>query len=276
LFLQPFDYKKKFGDGWEEAMRRKLRCAPSNIICVTELIDHVISESTRLYAGTDVANSFCIFHDGLTAWWEPQAQAYIKDKGFLHRQLCSLGTTNSGNRYKGKPVGDSPELCRGLDSFGFAHLQRAVRLHTSVTSGLPRGHPSKFCMGTPAEVESTLRRCWTVAPTSEQIVEDIQALPRVLKCIIDAKGCVVDDLFLRSGRRERAPDGTPAAGKRKRQTKKTHSDLGLHKDCGPALLLLQGDDIDAILDVDDAAAEAAVELYSSSPDDEAMQVAHGV
>ena len=28
-------------------------------------------------------------------------------------------------------------------------------------------------MGTPAEVWSTLTRCWEVAPTSERIVEDI-------------------------------------------------------------------------------------------------------
>jgi hypothetical protein len=275
VFSQSFDYKIKFGDRWEEEMRRKLRCAPSKIICVTELIDHVISESTRLYAGTDVAGTFCIFHDGLTAWWEPEAQAYIKDKGFQDRQLRSLGTTNSGNRYKGKPVGDSPELCRGLDSFGFAHLQRAVRLHTAMTSCLPPGHASRFNMGTANEVESTLMRCWTVAPTSEQIVEDIQALERVLQRIIGAKGCVVDDLFLRSGRRERAADGTPATGKRKRQVKKTFTDLELHKDCGPALLLLENDDVEAILAVDEAAAEAAVELYSHTPDDEAMDVAHG-
>ena len=86
------------------------------IICVKELIDHVIAESTRMYAGTKFANTFSIFHDGLTAWWEPEAQAYIKKLNFQHRQLRSLPPTNAGTRYAFKLPGNSPEICRGLDS----------------------------------------------------------------------------------------------------------------------------------------------------------------
>ena len=48
--------------------------------------------------------------------------------------------------------------------------------------------------------------CWTVAPTSDQIVSDILALPKVLEKIIEGNGCVVPDEFLRSGRRERRAD----------------------------------------------------------------------
>jgi hypothetical protein len=66
------------------------------------LIDHVISESTHLYAGSEHADTFQIFHDDLTAWWEPAAQSYIAGKGFKDRQLRSLGPTIKGTRHEGK------------------------------------------------------------------------------------------------------------------------------------------------------------------------------
>jgi len=37
------------------------------IVCVTELMDHVVAESTKAYAGTPRANDFSIFHCGLSA-----------------------------------------------------------------------------------------------------------------------------------------------------------------------------------------------------------------
>ena len=70
-------------------------------------------------------------------------------------------------------------------------------------------------MGTPTQVWSTLTRVWTVAPTSEEIVQDISAFPRVLEIIRDKMGCIVPDISLRSGRREmRADESGPLVGKR--------------------------------------------------------------
>ncbi|KAJ1436074.1 hypothetical protein B484DRAFT_445862, partial [Ochromonadaceae sp. CCMP2298] len=34
------------------------------LVCVTDLIDHVVAESTRIYAGSAHANDFILFHDG--------------------------------------------------------------------------------------------------------------------------------------------------------------------------------------------------------------------
>lgn len=258
LKRQAFDYEVKYGKGTEalsEALRMKLRTL--KIICITELIDHVISESTRLYAGTERASTFWIFHDGLTAWWEPAAQAYIASKGFKDRQLRCIGSTNADNRYAGKLPGDSPEICRALDSFGFAHLAYSVRIHTALTSILAPEDPGRFSMGTPDQVESTLRRCWDVAPSSEQIIADIQGFPRVLQKIIDAKGCVVPDECLRSGRRERRADdaGDLTSRKRVRQRVATFTDVALHRSCYPILDLMAGDDFTAIADVVDAAGD---------------------
>ena len=108
-----------------------------------------------------------------------------------------------------------------------------MRFHIALTSVLPYDDPHRFNMGTPDEVESTLRRCWEVAPTSQQIVADIVALPRVLDKIFAAEGCVVPDEFLRSGRRERRADdsGDLTSRMRPRQRIETNADLVIHPDC---------------------------------------------
>ena len=143
-----------------------------------------------------------------------------------------------------------------------------MRLMTSLTSILPKEDPARFKMGTPAEVESTLRRCWTVAPTSDQIVSDILALPRVLEKIIEANGCVVPDEFLRSGRRERRADdeGNLAGRKRPRQRIATNTDLVLHPDCDGALALLDEGGWEALIDVEFEAADEEFDRASLSSD----------
>ena len=52
-----------------------------------------------------------------------------------------------------------------------------------------------------------MKRAWQVDATSERIVEDIQAFSMTVRKIIEAKGCVVKDEFLRTGRRARRSDG---------------------------------------------------------------------
>ena len=52
---------------------------------IFKLIDHVIIELVNIYSGTPYENSFLIFHDWLSAWWEAEAQQYISSKGFGKR-----------------------------------------------------------------------------------------------------------------------------------------------------------------------------------------------
>ena len=166
-------------------------------------MDHVIDESTAAFANTDYWDSFFIFHDGLSAWWEADAQAHLASRGFAHRQIRNTGA-KKGTRYEGKIVGDSPEMCRALDSHGFADLKLALFKYASFTSLYPTGDPRRFNTGTPEELLSSIRRTWRVSPTSKRVIEDVELLPAVLDKIIAARGCVVQDeefRGLRSGRR---------------------------------------------------------------------------
>jgi hypothetical protein len=255
---RPWDYKVKFAnqpdvDGkqrWEHEVHEALR--RQGTVCITEIMDHVVCESQKLYAGTAGADRFLIFHDGLSQWWEKEAQEYLHTRwSFRDRQLRCNGDTNKGTRYHNKVVGDSPELTRALDSHGFADLKRSMLFHVGLSSvypltiegpdGEPVPNPRRFNMGTPAEVERTMFRCWTLEPTSDRIVEDILGLPRVLDKIIEARGTVVPDEFLRSGRRQRRADGSELKRKPiKRQRKVTNTTLPpVHADCQEALRLLK-------------------------------------
>lgn len=77
-----------------------------------------------------------------------------------------------------------------------------------------------------------MKRCWTVEPTSERIMQDINALPNVLQTIIERQGCVVKDEYLRTGRRARRADysGALKNKRRSRQRKSTLKDLVCHPD----------------------------------------------
>ena len=95
---------------------------------MTDLIDHMITESKKIYAGTDIKGRFLMFHDALSQWNEAEALLYIKTRhpGFVNRFIKPVGTTCAGTIYHDKIPGNSPENARGLDSFGFADLEHAM------------------------------------------------------------------------------------------------------------------------------------------------------
>lgn len=204
-------------------------------------MDHVATESMKIYGGTAAEGSFKIFHDGLSLWWEKDSQDYLNSIGFKDRQIRCTGETNSNNRYKGKLVGDSPELCRGLDSHGFADLKTCVNFHTQLSNALPANHPSRFKTGTPDEMWSSMVRCWNIAPDSERIIEDIEGFKTVLEKIVENRGCIVHDEDIRTGRRARRSDGKPNPCKRNPQTQrrvKQLHDIPIHTDLSdvPAMI----------------------------------------
>ena len=159
--------------------------------CITDIMDHVIAESNKVYAATVHADTYLIFHDALTQWWERDAQDYLESKGFKSRQVRNLNDENSHTRYHEKLCGDSPEMCRGCDSHGFAHLRESIALHTSLSSLYDIDDPRRFSTGTPAQLWTTMTRCWEVAPTSADIITDITSFPHVINVLIENKGCVV-------------------------------------------------------------------------------------
>ena len=189
-----------------QANARELRYKKETL---KKLIDHIIAESTAVYAGTEFSDSFMIYHDALTLLWESNAREYIRSLGFKNRFIHIIDEYQHGihKRYWNTVVGDSPEMARGLDSFGFADLELSMSFHQALTIDWAANNPNKFQFGTPNHVWSAMSRCWEVEPTSQRIVQDILDLPRVLAKIIEAKGTVVHGEALRNGHRARRADG---------------------------------------------------------------------
>ena len=232
-------YEERYGPDWEQYLELKMR-GPLKVCCITELIKHVVDESTRIYAGSLYKDSFLIFHDGLSAWWEKGAQDYLHSLGFRDRQLKCLDPTNIDNRYRNKVVGDSPEICRGLDSHGFADLKVSVNYHTALSSVYDYDDIRRFNTGTPQETWSSTARCWTVEPTSERIIEDITRLRAICQKIVDVGGAIVPDENLRHGRRARSADGSKELKNKpvSKQRIATMKSRPRHSDCDEAFLRL--------------------------------------
>jgi hypothetical protein len=120
--------------------------------------------------------------------------------GMANRQIRNI-TATVGALYEFKIVGDSPEMCRGLDSHGFADLKVAVMTYASNTSVYPdKDEPRHLNLGMSAKVLRSIERAWALAPTSKRVCEDILMLPFVLDKIIAAHGTTVEDEALRHGR----------------------------------------------------------------------------
>jgi hypothetical protein len=171
---------------------------------VNRLIDHCFTETEKQYKGTKYEDSWMLYHDGLTQWRTPEAQEYIRLKGWYDRQVMCRDPTNQDNRYRNKTVGDRPEFCRDLDVYGFSDLKDMTVYMRSLTSmygmnGVSDVGKFKFC--TPDEAWSTIERCWQYAPTSERIVQDILDFPNVIRKAIKANGCVLPECRLCHGHR---------------------------------------------------------------------------
>ena len=97
----------------------------------------------------------------------------------------------------------SPELYRGLDSYGFADLDAAVTLNCSLATYHPKGHAmgAKLNLGNVGALWNCMAKtCMMLAPTSGRIAEGIMKIVPVPGKIIEAKGGLVPDEFYRTGR----------------------------------------------------------------------------
>jgi hypothetical protein len=79
------------GPIWKEGVRRVLITRSFHAVrCVTDLIDHMILETQKLFKGADMEGRCMILHDALPQWNEGEAQAYLEVKypgvgGSLHQ-----------------------------------------------------------------------------------------------------------------------------------------------------------------------------------------------
>ena len=170
-----------------------------------------MAEGNHLFKDTDQRKSWVIYHDALSAWWDPHAQDLLERLGFKHRQIKACGPNTADhvecdeynsdrtlkkhwkwtNIYKSKLMGDSPELMP-LDRHLFQDLKYGCKLNVGATRWLHNKDRRKFLFNTPGNAWKSLVRTWNIAPTSERIVEDIQEFYVSIAEIVRTRGTFVD------------------------------------------------------------------------------------
>jgi hypothetical protein len=268
-------YEERYKENWRKEVEKKVK---QSLCSIFDIIDHMIDEGNRIYEGTDREDDWIMFHDGLTCYWTPESQEYIKSKGFYDRQFRCLGDTNKGNRYWMKVCGDSPEICRGLDAYGFADFKRFINRMRALTSAYNKDDPRRFNFGTPNQVWDTMVRCWTMEPNSDRIIADIEDLQNVVQLIILHKGCVLPECTLRHGHRLMSHNGGRVLEHkvRERQRKALLTLGSIHPDAMDALqMLLDGPiteelapaELEEALAMEQEALDAIPEVHREEEDD---------
>jgi hypothetical protein len=143
-------FKRRYGDSWEVELRKTMRSA--KVVWINDLVAHTVSEGNRIYKGTTWEKPWVIYHDALSAWWDPGAQALLRKLGMHKRQIRAWGPTAAAtlehacpitgdvtiliNKYRFKLMGDSPEFMP-LDRHLFNDLKLACKRNVSLTRMLP-------------------------------------------------------------------------------------------------------------------------------------------
>ena len=181
---------------------KALKVVNKSVCSCKELIDHMVSETTKFYEGTCFEGNGMFSHDALATFTEAGSQRYLTELGWGDRWLRAVGQTNSEYpHYRRSVVGNRPELCRGLDAHCFSDFERIISHNVSLSSVLRTDDVRRCDLGTPRKVQSTMERCWPLIP-SKRIVEDILDFERILHKIVELKGAILTDEAKRSGRRK--------------------------------------------------------------------------
>ena len=101
------------GDSWEAHLPKTFT---SKHWSIQKLIDGQIDAAEEVMKGATREADFKIYHDRLSQWWEAEAQAHIKARGYEFRQWRAQGSTNAlleaagDNRkyYIDSSMGDTP------------------------------------------------------------------------------------------------------------------------------------------------------------------------
>lgn len=169
-------YLSRYGpDLWLSEIRKCT--ALSGYRCVTEMIDHIDTETKRVMKGTKNEGNGLWYHDALSLMTCKKSVQYMKQKGIFDNWLLPWGRLQEGTRYNESIPGDSPELMP-LDETLNMDIHASARYHVAITSHLPNDDPRKFSFATPNEISRAYLRLVDYvtggAPSSTRIIQDCE------------------------------------------------------------------------------------------------------
>jgi len=120
-------------------------------ICITELIEHVVQETKRVFTDMKYDGNCFFYHDALTQMTNKDMKEWMREKGYLNMWVLLMKGCNAGTPYADCPVGDSSEMMP-LDSSIFKDLHAGVCRHITRTMLLDVNDPKRFSLVTPTKV----------------------------------------------------------------------------------------------------------------------------
>ncbi|KAL7534623.1 hypothetical protein ACHAXR_006003 [Thalassiosira sp. AJA248-18] len=172
-------------------------------------------ETKKAYENTVHKDTWMFYHDALKLMTAKDCVDWMK-KQFIDEEkkvsyydkwvLPIFGLNDEFARFKGRPIGNSPEMMP-LDNCLNKDLHECVSRHVlmSRAATLSKDDPRIFSMATPKQGELAYKRVWCpttgVAPPSKRIIQDIMKVVGAMKQIHAQKGAFVPNLAQRPGDR---------------------------------------------------------------------------
>lgn len=125
---------------------------------IQKFVDHLITEGNRIFSGTETADTWSIYSDGLVQYWTPRNMAYLDSIGFGNRLWRAEGETNITNRYNLKVPGNSPEINVGTDNDCFKDFGLGIAQHIALSFLYGNDYKLKFSLATIPMIASTMSR----------------------------------------------------------------------------------------------------------------------
>eukprot|EP00594_Rhizosolenia_setigera_P009623 CAMPEP_0178971686 /NCGR_PEP_ID=MMETSP0789-20121207/20476_1 /TAXON_ID=3005 /ORGANISM="Rhizosolenia setigera, Strain CCMP 1694" /LENGTH=494 /DNA_ID=CAMNT_0020658811 /DNA_START=594 /DNA_END=2078 /DNA_ORIENTATION=+ len=199
-------YKSRYQDRWEDEIKKSKHM--SKYVCITELIEHMVAETKRVFADTAFAENCFFYHDALALMTAKETREWMAERGYdkmwilpekgLMRDMPKLF------RYWDRPVGNSPELC-ALDNSLNRDVHAAVESHVYFTQHVEPEDWRKFSFATYKTTTSAYLRIFDpdtgTSPTSERIVQDCEKVLQSILDVMRVHGTIVPELNCRTGKR---------------------------------------------------------------------------
>ena len=148
-------YQERYKENWEKEIKKALS---KKVVCVEDMVTHIFETTKEVFADTKFKDNFYFYHDALSLMTCAETIKWMKEKDYYkHWLLPEMNLNSSGPtaRYKGRPVGDSPELMP-LDSTLNKDVDDAVNMHVAYTSHISKDDPHQFSMATPKKGLQTM------------------------------------------------------------------------------------------------------------------------
>jgi hypothetical protein len=163
----------------------------SPFVCISEIVEHIVVESARIYEGTENKDDWMFYHDALSLMTAKETVRWMKEKDYLKHWILPMGGLHQWDNdlkvYYGRPIGNSPENMP-LDTSLNNNIHQKVEEHVLMTLEMDTTNAEKFDLSTPAKGWSAYRRVLETCPTSERIVQDILKVLRSLEIVRKKKG----------------------------------------------------------------------------------------